>query len=566
MRKHTIFPCPAKHTPIIEPVVIAHPKLAGYIYDKASVLAAAQSGELLKFGITSENVLRYIFLDHFTAAIIERIKNNKLILKSQQLREALVVQNINDDEDDTTDLSCPITRSVVTGVGALCLIDGRMYDLDMFKKWLQHMPISPMSHRSVNLLADVIEHPVHKLIMDLVKQHPDDLINLKNVLTNYQQPKPVHLDMTMPMPYSKLRTYSLIMLMVDAVFDHGKFLLASWQVPANNLAPIWSQELFYALPVASAIIDIRFQLSLARQAVWTRLNLNTPYILLAGDPIQELVGQPKILLPSWFIYSTFVMKVYLVKNGFTNVILPGFGTQQLIGKLGSYKMTMVREYFVMYRQFELLRAFSQINIEFVARLHNRFILNAGQSISLRSIIKRIAEALLILGMAAIYVHVIVSQLDNVGHYGRMAFDSTLGRLLGITDHPIAGYFGKMLLYPLTVALSWPDLCTMLIAMHNINETLFGTENLLPGIFNINFTLLMCVALMLLPIMNDYSFSSVMDYLTSLIILGTKIVVQDVVEQQLPRVNIGERYRLMSPPTAERVVEEPEVGLELKKNL
>ncbi|MDQ2994757.1 MAG: hypothetical protein M3R00_07440, partial [Pseudomonadota bacterium] len=84
----------------------------------------------------------------------------------------------------------------------------------------------------------------------------------------------------------------------------------------------------------------------------------------------------------------------------------------------------------------------------------------------------------------------------------------------------------------------------------------------------NYALLLFVAVMLLPIMDDYSASSILDYLASLVILGTKIVVQDHIEQQLPRAIVGERYRLMPAPLHDvaNVVLEADVALEVKKKV
>jgi hypothetical protein len=82
-------------------------------YDSASVTHAAAAGELLAFGISSDNLKNYVFVDYFSQGVLDWISAGKITLAPHLFNENIIENNLanaDDNEDDVTDLQCPITH------------------------------------------------------------------------------------------------------------------------------------------------------------------------------------------------------------------------------------------------------------------------------------------------------------------------------------------------------------------------------------------------------------------------------------------------------------------------
>ena len=135
-KEDALFPCPASQALIQKQVIIDHPDVLPLTYDSISVYNAAAAGELLPFGINSDNLINSIFVDYFSNDVLERIRAGKITLAPQVFTENRVEKNSANNEDDFIDLEYPITPNFVTDIGALCRRDGRLYDFQTLKSVL----------------------------------------------------------------------------------------------------------------------------------------------------------------------------------------------------------------------------------------------------------------------------------------------------------------------------------------------------------------------------------------------------------------------------------------------
>lgn len=562
---NVLFPCPASNLPIQHPVIIDHPKVLPLIYDSASVNAAVAAGELLPFGITSENLKSYIFTDYFSDSVLKLIQNGKITLAPHLFADQIVEANIeNSDDEDLSGLECPIVRHYVTDVGALCTRDGRLYDFATLVKVLEKGSSSIFSFRPINPLSDIITHPVHHVLKVAHAQHPQEVVNMRNLLTNFHQPNPHYLNAAI---INKYHSYIVALFMLDPFFDYGSVLLG-WHNPVAKVVPLIPTAISPLSLIATALIDFKLQYVLAHKTAQARVE---GYNFIIFDVQHQFAHLPRgIEVPSWFFYATYLFKVLLTTSGFHLPLIPGFHQSNILSR-NSAKTMAVRELLMLYSQYELLRAFSQVTTPLFHRTRQRLFMNQNRNYSYKRLLKRAAEAGLLLTISGVYVYGIHRTSSDIAFYGADYFDRITWIYTRIYEHslrenhPIINTLGNVMLYPLAIAFSWPELCTLGLATYQMTETLFGNENRLPSIFSLNIGLLLVVAIALIPLMPDYSASSLLDYLISLIILGTKINVADHIRQQVPSAPTADRYRLMPQPRVEEIhADNPDASVLMKK--
>jgi len=204
MNKQEIILCRISKQPISKPVVIDHPRISQFYYDEQSVIALTADGKLAEFGITSENLKAFLFVDQFTLSIIERLSDGRTLL---DLRHLLAVKKTspsvdelaaNMGEEDLSDLGCPITQEFILGEAALCTRDGRTYDYNSFCDSIQYTRTSTFSKRTININTDLILHPIHHLIMTELYRHPKKIIDLELLLCDFCQPNPQYVRVREP--------------------------------------------------------------------------------------------------------------------------------------------------------------------------------------------------------------------------------------------------------------------------------------------------------------------------------------------------------------------------------
>ncbi len=239
-----LFLCPRSGKPIKNPVILDHKKLMPLIYDKESVIAALDEGELKQFNINQDN-LKY-HTDHFSLELLQRIAEERFTI------------DIN-VEERLGNLECPISMGFPMKRGVLCLRDGRTYEFDAFYNAYKESPTSPINRSKIKLERDLIIHPVHRRILQRIEAAPSMPVDLIEILNDFQQPIPEYIIM----PKEPESTLERSILLSGTVIQ----LLPIQLLNFYSLLSLPGQSHNYLLPIAAEYSTTRYQLALVRRAL-----------------------------------------------------------------------------------------------------------------------------------------------------------------------------------------------------------------------------------------------------------------------------------------------------------
>lgn len=162
---------PVSNTPITNAVIISHPSIAPYTYNRQSVIDAIAQNELERFGINAENINDFVFTDQFTQEIIEAMEKSNGRIETEKLDELYKE---------------PITFSYPCPPAILCTQDGRLYEQNSLFSVMVANGRSPFNRQKIRLNKDLCNHLAFEHLQKTLDSHSAPVLNLRETFKEFK--------------------------------------------------------------------------------------------------------------------------------------------------------------------------------------------------------------------------------------------------------------------------------------------------------------------------------------------------------------------------------------------
>lgn len=183
------FLCPFSQKPITDPVIVNLAEVAPLVYERSSLIEAAQRGEFDQFTTIVTDALGRrtsvkVTAENIQACIMsfELARNVIKIFEKNPENPVIEIEKLNDLSVD------PLTRSFPKSTAFLCRVDGRIYEERSIARLLNSTKYSPLNRKLITDKNTFFSHPLLEILLSAIKDAKEKgktFINLREIYQDY---------------------------------------------------------------------------------------------------------------------------------------------------------------------------------------------------------------------------------------------------------------------------------------------------------------------------------------------------------------------------------------------